>query len=101
VRKSGVKDGLCFVSPMHITAAIYVNDLENGLIEDISKWLDELAPARPDYKHHQTGEDNGDAHLKSLLLQHETTLPVTAASSTSGGGRGCSMQSLTGNGANE
>jgi secondary thiamine-phosphate synthase enzyme len=77
VKRSGVKDGLCFVSPMHITAAIYVNDLENGLIEDIGKWLEELAPARPDYKHHQTGEDNGDAHLKSLLLHHETTLPVT------------------------
>src|ERR1035437_1500027 len=77
VRRSGVEDGLCFVSPMHITAAIYVNDLESGLIEDIGKWLEELAPARPDYKHHQTGEDNGDAHLKSLLLHHETTLPVT------------------------
>src|SRR5580658_982215 len=77
VRKSGVKDGLCFVSPMHITAAIYVNDLESGLIEDIGKWLEQLAPARPDYKHHQTGEDNGDAHLKALLLHHETTLPVT------------------------
>jgi len=78
VKRSGVKDGLCFVSPMHITAAVYVNDLEGGLIEDIGKWLEELAPARPDYKHHQTGEDNGDAHLKSLLLHHETTLPVTS-----------------------
>jgi secondary thiamine-phosphate synthase enzyme len=77
VRRSGVRDGLCFVSPMHITAAIYVNDLESGLIEDIGKWLEELAPERPDYKHHQTGEDNGDAHLKALLLHHETTLPVT------------------------
>ena len=72
VRKSGVKDGLCFVSPMHITAAIYVNDLEDGLIEDIGKWLEELAPARPEYKHHRTGEDNADAHLKALLLHHET-----------------------------
>ena len=62
---------------MHITAAVYVNDLESGLIEDIGKWLEELAPARPEYKHHRTGEDNGDAHLKSLLLHHETTLPVT------------------------
>ena len=61
VRRSGVKDGLCFVSPMHITAAVYVNDLESGLIEDIGKWLEELAPAKPDYKHHQPGEDNGDA----------------------------------------
>src|SRR3954447_2082888 len=77
VRKSGVRDGLCFVSPMHITAAVYVNDLEDGLIEDIWKWLEDLAPARPDYKHHHTGEDNGDAHLKSLLLHHETTLPIT------------------------
>ena len=77
VRKSGVRDGLCFVSPMHITAAVYVNDLEDGLIEDIWQWLEDLAPARPDYKHHHTGEDNGDAHLKSLLLHHETTLPIT------------------------
>jgi secondary thiamine-phosphate synthase enzyme len=77
VQRSGVRDGLCFVSPMHITAAVYVNDLESGLIEDIGKWLEELAPARPDYKHHRTGEDNGDAHLKALLLHHETTLPVT------------------------
>ena len=77
VRKSGVDDGLCFVSPMHITAAIYVNDNECGLIEDIGKWLEELAPRRPNYKHHQTGEDNADAHLKALLLHHETTLPVT------------------------
>lgn len=77
VRKSGVDDGLCFVSPMHITAAIYVNDHESGLIEDISTWLEKLAPRFPGYKHHQTGEDNADAHLKALLLHHETTLPVT------------------------
>jgi secondary thiamine-phosphate synthase enzyme len=77
VRRSGVDDGLCFVSPMHITAAIYVNDHEDGLIEDIGEWLEKLAPARPEYKHHQTGEDNADAHLKALLLHHETTLPVT------------------------
>jgi secondary thiamine-phosphate synthase enzyme len=77
VRKSSIRDGLCFVSPMHITAAIYVNDLEDGLIEDIGEWLEKLAPARPEYKHHQTGEDNADAHLKALLLHHETTLPIT------------------------
>jgi secondary thiamine-phosphate synthase enzyme len=77
VGESGVEDGLCFVSPMHITAAIYVNDNESGLIEDISEWLERLAPARPEYRHHQTGEDNADAHLKALLLHHETTLPVT------------------------
>jgi secondary thiamine-phosphate synthase enzyme len=77
VRKSGVVDGLCFVSPMHITAAIYVNDNESGLIEDIGTWLEKLAPSWPGYKHHQTGEDNADAHLKALLLHHETTLPIT------------------------
>jgi len=77
VKRSGVQDGLCFVSPMHITAAIYVNDHEDGLIEDIGEWLEELAPEDPAYKHHRTGEDNGDAHLKALLLHHETTLPVT------------------------
>ena len=77
VARSGVKDGLCFVSPMHITAAIYVNDNEDGLIEDIGVWLEKLAPRWPGYRHHQTGEDNADAHLKALLLHHETTLPVT------------------------
>ena len=77
VARSGIVDGLCFVSPMHITAAIYVNDHESGLIHDIETWLEELAPAKPDYRHHQTGEDNADAHLKALLLHHETTLPVT------------------------
>jgi secondary thiamine-phosphate synthase enzyme len=77
VRRSGVDDGFCFVSPMHITAAIYVNDNEDGLIEDIGVWLEKLAPRWPGYKHHQTGEDNADAHLKALLLHHETTLPVT------------------------
>jgi len=77
VKRSAIVDGLCFVSPMHITAAIYVNDNEQGLIEDIGAWLEKLAPAWPGYKHHQTGEDNADAHLKALLLHHETTLPVT------------------------
>jgi secondary thiamine-phosphate synthase enzyme len=77
VRRSRIDDGLCFVSPMHITAAIYVNDLEDGLIEDIGVWLEKLAPRWPGYKHHRTGEDNADAHLKALLLHHETTLPVT------------------------
>src|SRR6201985_1609821 len=77
VRRSGIDDGLCFVSPMHITAAIYVNDHESGLIEDIGTGLEEPDPSGPGYKHHQTGEDNADAHLKALLLPHETTLPVT------------------------
>lgn len=77
VKKSGVKEGLAFVSAMHITAGVYVNDHESGLIEDIDQWLEKLAPFRKDYKHHQTGEDNGDSHLKALLIHHEVTLPIT------------------------
>ncbi len=78
VKKSGVKEGMALVSAMHITAAVYVNDAEDGLIQDISEWLDHLAPERPDYRHHRTGETNGDAHLKSLLLHHEVMVPITA-----------------------
>ena len=77
VKKSGVREGMVLVSAMHITAAIYVNDNESGLIHDIDRWLEELAPARPEYEHHQTGEDNADAHLKSLLLHQSVTLPIT------------------------
>ena len=77
VAKSEIEDGFCLVSAMHITAAIYVNDHEGGLIEDIGEWLEKLAPAKPDYKHHRTGEDNADAHLKALLLKHEIILPIT------------------------
>ncbi len=62
---------------MHITAAVYVNDNESGLIHDIDQWLEKLAPANPNYRHHQTGEDNADAHLKSLLLHQSVTLPIT------------------------
>lgn len=78
VRKSGVREGLALVSAMHITAAVFVNDNESGLLEDITRWLEQLAPARPDYKHHQTGEDNADAHLKNLVLHHQVVLPITA-----------------------
>jgi len=75
VRKSGVKEGMVLVSAMHITAGIYVNDNESGLIEDIDQWLENLAPFRENYKHHQTGEDNGDSHLKALLIHHESDRP--------------------------
>ncbi|MEP7269921.1 MAG: secondary thiamine-phosphate synthase enzyme YjbQ [Acidobacteriota bacterium] len=75
--ESGVQEGLALVSAMHITASVYINDAEDGLIADIDKWLEELAPARPDYLHHQTGEDNADAHLKNLLLHHQVLVPVT------------------------
>lgn len=77
VRKSGVKDGIVLVSAMHITAGVYVNDLEDGLIEDIDEWLEKLAPFKKDYKHHQTGEDNGDSHLKAILVHHQVILPIT------------------------
>ena len=77
VTESGVAEGLALVSAMHITASVYVNDAEDGLIADIDEWLDKLAPARPDYRHHQTGEDNADAHLKNLLLHHQVLMPIT------------------------
>jgi secondary thiamine-phosphate synthase enzyme len=77
VKKSGVKEGIALVSAMHITAGVYVNDWEDGLIEDFGKWLEELAPARPEYKHHQTGEDNADAHLKRTIMGHQVILPIT------------------------
>jgi secondary thiamine-phosphate synthase enzyme len=77
VRRSGIHEGMVLVSAMHITASIYVNDNESGLIQDIDKWIEQLAPAKPDYKHHQTGEDNADAHLKALLLNHEVIVPIT------------------------
>lgn len=77
LEKSGIKDGMILVSAMHITAGVYVNDDESGLIEDIDAWLERLAPFKQDYQHHQTGEDNGDAHLKSLLVHHEVIVPVT------------------------
>lgn len=77
VADSGVKEGFALVSAMHITASVYVNDAEDGLIADIDEWLEKLAPMRPDYRHHQTGEDNGDAHLKNLLMHHQVLLPIT------------------------
>jgi secondary thiamine-phosphate synthase enzyme len=77
VAESGVREGLALVSAMHITASVYVNDAEEGLIEDIDEWLEKLAPARPDYRHHLTGEDNADAHLKNLLIHHQVLLPIT------------------------
>ncbi len=78
VRESGIQEGLVLVSAMHITAGVYVNDAEPGIIEDIDEWADRLAPKGPDYRHHRTGEDNGDAHLKSLLVHHQVILPITS-----------------------
>ena len=76
--ESGITEGLILVSAMHITAAVFVNDDEPGLHGDIEEWLQKLAPQGPDYAHHRTGEDNGDAHLKSLLMGHEVIIPITS-----------------------
>lgn len=77
VGASGVTDGLVFVSAMHITAAVIVNDDEPGLHRDLERWLQQLAPEGVDYDHHGTGEVNADAHLKNLLLGKHTLLPIT------------------------
>lgn len=77
LEKSGIKEGMVLVSAMHITAGVYVNDAESGLIQDIDEWLEQLAPFKKDYRHHRTGETNGDSHLKSLLVHHEVIIPVT------------------------
>jgi secondary thiamine-phosphate synthase enzyme len=77
VKKSGVREGMVLVSAMHITAAVYVNDWENGLIDDFQVWLEKLAPHGLDYKHHQTGEDNADAHLKRTIMGHQVMVPIT------------------------
>jgi len=75
--ESGIQEGMILVSAMHITAGVYINDAENGLIADIDEWLEKLAPFRADYRHHRTGETNGDAHLKNLLVGHQVLVPVT------------------------
>ena len=77
VEESGIKEGLCLVSSMHLTSAVIIQDDEEGLHEDIWEWLERLAPFKSDYKHHRTGEDNGDAHLKNLLVHLQVLLPVT------------------------
>ena len=77
LKESGVEEGMVLVSAMHITAGVYVNDAEPGIIQDIDDMLDRLAPLGPDYRHHRTGEDNGDAHLKSILCHHQVVIPVT------------------------
>ncbi len=75
--KAQIKEGFVLASAMHITAGVYINDAEEGLIADIEEWLEKLAPFRRDYRHHRTGETNGDAHLKNLLIGHQVLVPVT------------------------
>lgn len=74
---SGIQEGMVLVSAMHITAGVYINDAEEGIIQDIDQMLERLAPFGPDYLHHRTGEDNGDAHLKNILVGHQVIIPVT------------------------
>lgn len=76
-KKAKLFDGFVLVSTMHITASLFVNDHESGLWQDIMEWLEDLAPRKPEYKHHLTGEDNADAHLKRMLLGHQVIVPVT------------------------
>ena len=78
LRKSAIQEGMILVSAMHITAGVWVNDAEDGLLADIDEWLEKLAPFRADYRHHRTGETNGDSHLKSLLVHHEVIVPITS-----------------------
>jgi secondary thiamine-phosphate synthase enzyme len=77
VGKSGIDDGFVLVSAMHITASVFVNDNEPGILNDIDRWLEGLAPFQKDYEHHRTGETNGDSHLKNLLMHHQVVIPVT------------------------
>jgi len=77
VRESGIREGMAIVSAMHITAGVYVNDAEPGIIQDIDEMLERVAPFGKHYHHHQTGEDNGDAHLKSILVHHQVIIPIT------------------------
>ncbi|MFA6130169.1 MAG: secondary thiamine-phosphate synthase enzyme YjbQ [Candidatus Omnitrophota bacterium] len=78
LRKSGIKEGLCLVNPMHITASVFINDDESGLHKDFSIWLEKLAPFGKDkYQHNLTGEDNGDAHLKRTIMGREVVVAIT------------------------
>jgi secondary thiamine-phosphate synthase enzyme len=77
IHASGIQEGLALVSAMHITASVIVQDEEAGLWQDIMAWVEKVAPEKPNYLHHQTGEDNADAHLKNLLLHHQVMLPIT------------------------
>ena len=80
VRESGVKEGLCLVNAMHITASVFINDDEPGLHEDYRRWLEELAPHDPSrYRHNRTGEDNGDAHCKRQVMGREVLVAITAS----------------------
>ena len=82
VQKSMVREGMCLVNAMHITASVFVNDDESGLHHDFERWLEQLAPHEPlsNYRHNLTGEDNGDAHLKRTIMGRETVVAITNGS---------------------
>ncbi len=77
VHESAIQEGMALISAMHITAGVWVNDNEQGIIADIDEMLGRLAPEGIDYRHHRTGEINGDAHLKNILVHHQVTVPIT------------------------
>jgi secondary thiamine-phosphate synthase enzyme len=77
INESGIKEGLILINPMHITASVFINDNESGLIQDFQEWLEKIAPKNFDYKHHQTGEDNGFSHLWRTIMGRETTVAIS------------------------
>jgi len=79
IRKSGIREGVCLVNAMHITASVYINDAESGLLQDYDEWLEKLAPHEPvsQYRHNRTGENNGDAHLKRQVMGREVVVAIT------------------------
>jgi len=77
VRNSGIREGICLVNAMHITSSVFINDEEPGLKKDFMKWLGQIAPENPGYLHHQTGEDNADAHLKRTIMGREVVIAIT------------------------
>ncbi len=77
IEKSGIKEGICLVNSMHITSSVFINDEESGLKEDFLKWLEKIAPERPDYLHHYTGEKNADAHLKRTIMGREVVVGIS------------------------
>lgn len=77
VKESEIKEGLCLINSMHITSSVFINDEESGLKQDFMEWLEEIAPEKPEYRHHQTGEDNADAHLKRTIMGREVIVAIT------------------------
>jgi secondary thiamine-phosphate synthase enzyme len=77
VKESKIMEGICLINSMHITSSIFINDEESGLKHDFLEWLEELAPEKPGYRHHQTGEDNADAHLKRTIMGREVVVAIT------------------------